>query len=350
MSTAWKYELLLDEAWLKTRRTMVRALERAGLWPTEDEYVAFMLEQRQIGQELKDRVLRETLGDLLPTLSSEGLFGATHEGTLMRVPWMLAFGKELAIHLGALVGTPTPVLGDIAGLFNLGISLIDRLADTQPMRFVELTQWLTPMVLEQLMSGKTPEGVDDPAGSDEVRIVRKIVVASLRGVEAHARRHPRYRAFTTSILEAFSAEVTAARREGREMNRTSEVEISRAKSILPFVVIGQLVSLSNDRLSAESETKLATVSSTIGSFFWRLDDLADLTKDIATGDVNGLCPSSPAQGQDSLTALLDGSDIERHVDAAMNDLQSALSTAGGATRDLPSPLFDFMTAYTRSWL
>jgi hypothetical protein len=328
---------------------MVRALERASLWITDDEYGAFMQEQRHIGEDLKGRVLKDALGETFPALSSEGLFGVAHEGIFVRVPFGLAFGKGLATHLGALVGMSVPALGDIAALFNLGISLIDRLVDGQPAGLIELTQWLTPRVLEQLMSGADPESAGDPAGSDEVRIVRRIVVASLRGVAAHARRHPKYRAFTTTILEAFNAEMATARREGRETSRTSEVEASRSKSILPFVVIGQLVSLSNDRLPAESEAKLAALSRTIGSFFWRFDDLADLSKDLAAGDVNGLCPS-PAQVQDGLSALLEGRDIEQHVDAAINDLQTVLSIASDATSDIASQFHTFMVANARSWM
>src|SRR5947207_3544725 len=99
-SREWPVGLLLDEIWLRARRTLVASLAEADLWPEQAEHQAFVESERRRGEALRDTVLLSALPEEdRRWLLSPAIFGASNRRFRARTPLSLAFGYTLGEYL-----------------------------------------------------------------------------------------------------------------------------------------------------------------------------------------------------------------------------------------------------------
>ncbi|HTA13603.1 MAG TPA: prenyltransferase/squalene oxidase repeat-containing protein, partial [Solirubrobacteraceae bacterium] len=190
----------------------------------------------------------------------------------------------------AVVGSdetmPRPSSDLLCGVFNLGISLVDRLCDESAStgeRFLELVHaedlagaiehpgrgsWLSDLLAEPFLS--------DAQVAWTVAVI-EAVIAELHSVypgEAHLSRR---RLLSGQLVQALDVQrQTIHWSEHAEPERL--IERSRSKSVLPFEIIQTLS-------GAASRPSVGTL---LGEATWRVDDLVDLCRDGRSGSLNGV--------------------------------------------------------------
>src|ERR1700759_3649876 len=127
----WPLALILDEAWIRTRRVLVQSLERAGCWLDASTWREVMAAEKRRGDELTHRLLTEIVGDDFPALRSESVFGSLNREFRRKLPFVLSFGWGMGYHLAALRGMSGAGYesADTTAVFNLGISIFDVIVD-----------------------------------------------------------------------------------------------------------------------------------------------------------------------------------------------------------------------------
>jgi hypothetical protein len=366
--------LMLDEAWLRGHRSLVQALEADRLWPDPAVQQRIMAAQRAAGERLRDGVLFEVLGpDDFARLGSESIFGASNGRFRRRLPFVLAFGFELGQGLNALAShrrsERTEETGAVSAVFNLGVSIFDLLADTDPEGFDELSERFDASRLRGLRDASIDPGAiipDDSAGlAPEVRILLKLIAAFFAALHAlgpaddPGLRAIRDRVFA-SLLAAHAAELQSTGGAVTE----DLVAVSEAKSTLPFAIIGDIARLGASGDEAGSEAVRSLVDH-VRTVFWLTDDLADIVLDLQTGALNSLLARyggvahhqhDPARDYPVLARLLASREIEETAASIAAHLRAAVvltRSATGSPRPGAGPRDDLGTllaCYVRDWI
>lgn len=349
-ASEWPVGLLLDEVWLRARRSLVVALENAGVWPRGEEQGAFVSEQRTKGEALRDAVLMRHLADEdRRWLASPALFAAANRRFRSRVPMALAFGHELSVGLQALDRHETDAaVAQACAIFNFGISVFDLLHDTHPQLSSRFASYFNRDVLLRLHSDPAaPSEVRESARAakePELRLLLQVIATFyelLRGMGAV--KTSAYETVTSLLSAAYEAEMRSATCDGVAMSE--RLGISHDKSSLPFAIIDAIGALRPEP-NATATLHEALISD-IGTIFWLTDDLADLVGDARSGSLNAiLIEATGGEALDvgeSLRRLLDGRAIE---DAATNvrDAIVRVHEPGSAA------LARVVTSYVRMWL
>ena len=348
--------LLLDEAWLRARRNLVIALENASLWPGAAEHAGFISKQRANGEALRDSVLlRDLAEEDRRWLPSPALFAAANRRFRSRVPMALSFGYELSAGLQSLDANETDVaVAETCGLFNFGISVFDLLHDAQPQLVSRFTSYFDRDVLLRLNAEavapselqRTARTAEEP----EIRLLLQVIAGVYERLHRlGAGSRGAYEKVTSLLALAYAAEIRSAACDAAP---TSErLEIARAKSTLPFVIIDAIGELRHERNG--SGALHDAVISEIGTIFWLTDDLVDLVGDSRSGALNAiLIGATGGEGLDigaSLRRLLEGRAIEettatiRDAIVRLHDRLSDRGAAGAAFARV-------VTSYVRMWL
>jgi hypothetical protein len=366
----WPMPLLLDEAWLRAHRALVHALEADGLWPEGATQRTIIAAQHSHGEQLRDGLLFDLLGpeDFAHT-ASESLFGAANGRFRRRLPFVLAFGYELGLGLHAMacdgIGVRGREVGEASAIFNLGISMFDLIADTDPTLFGEVSAIVDAPRLRALVDGQVQVGAPTADGrtvpAPEVRILIKMIEAffrRLRELEGKGQppaAHLRDRV-ATSLMAAHSAELQSA---GTEIP-DNLAAVSEAKSTLPFVIIGDLALLGAGAEGVRAGSVESLVSH-VKAVYWLTDDLADIVTDFQSGALNSLLARSggvPHHERDSardypvLAHLLASREIEETAEAIRQHLRAATVLARRATGGpgRRADLGALLACYVRDWI
>jgi len=371
----WPLSLMLDEAWLRSRRVLVHKLEKAALWMETDAYNSFGREQRALGAKLKSELLKQILGPRdYALLNSETIFGPSNNRFRGKITLALAFGYELGSGLHAILDGPgeqTTKAGELSSVFNLGIATFDLICDHYTDLFEDFSETFNEGVLRQL--GKDSEASQRLAATAEVveavelRVLLKIIAWFFHELHDASRNSGvQGKAVDTStrklsrlLLDAYRAEVLSSLK-----TLAPEAElmtISRNKSALPFAIIHEVALLLSAHTNSRVDRPTASLARNIANIFWLTDDLSDVVRDLQSGDLNsiliqaGFKPNhqpEPVRDYPVLSRLLEGNYFERvsnrireNTASALNIVDSHNGNADAANRFRQAVLF-----YVRGWL
>ena len=326
----WQERFVNDELWLRSRRVLLAGLREVGLDSPYEAHRQFLSEQHAIGSALLTR-LPEWIGSACAAeLGHETFLGARRSRFSRRLPFILAFMAEYGRWL-ALLAPPATAheheVSDLAALFNLGIVLVDQIAD-DPARRDDIRQLFGTGRLERLMvDPAASRELRDRAGvfaTPELRVLAAIVAAFFGGVARIAGENsvPELRdTFADAIGRACAAQIAVA-------SGVREATTLRAKSVTPFVIPPVLTLLAADMAAASS---LIELGEHVGEIFWRVDDLVDAVRDFVGGDGNVLLLRSHAGGNgNGLASVLEGVAIEAIAREAAAHARAALALLDGA--------------------
>jgi hypothetical protein len=289
-------------------------------------------------------------------LMSPSLFGASNRRFRARTPLTLAFGYSLSEGLQSLGGDePDSGLAEACGLFNFGISIFDLLHDTQPELVSEFASHFNRDVLVQLQSEESGPGSLRAAACASAQPEVRLLLQTIAGV--YERLYliaggPLSEAFAPVarlLAEAYEAEMrSAACKSARAAER---LEISRAKSTLPFAIVAAISALGPAR--AALSTRAALVED-LGTIFWLTDDLVDVVGDARSRALNSLLVR--AAGEDAgdvggnVSRLLE-SQVITDVAGTIRDALGRIRMAGSECGDDRAHRLDrVVAAYVRTWI
>jgi hypothetical protein len=353
-SSEWPVPLLLDEVWLRSRRMLVHALEEAEVWPSREEYQAFAERRQTTGRELRDRVLMPRLfDDDRRWLVSPSTFAASNRRFRSGVVRTLAFGHDLSCGLQMFDGRDADAsAAGTCGLFNFGISVFDLLHDAQPALRTTFASSFDGSMLARLHSDpESPQMLLDAAADvaePEVRLLLQIIAAVYADLHrmAGGNRNGALHRVTSLLGKAYAAEMQSTSADALGLD--DRLKIARAKSTLPFAIIGAIGDLPGH---ASASDDCAGLTEDMATIFWLTDDLVDLVSDIRSGALNAIAAS--VAGNESL----DRGKILRRllecnaIDETAGRIRDALVRMRMRVRERAS--FDFdrtVVSYVRGWL
>lgn len=353
-SSEWPVPLLLDEVWLRARRKLVHALKEAGVWPSRDDYISFAARQQGTGTDLRNRVLMPRLfDDDRRWLVAPSTFGPSNRRFRSGVVRTLAFGHDLSCGLQAFEGREADAsAAQTCGLFNFGISVFDLLHDAQPAMAGTFASAFDGSVLMRLHTDpESPRALLNAARNardPEVRLLLQIIAAVYTDLHrmADGNRNGAFHRVTSLLSSAYAAEMQSA--AAGAVGPGDRLAVARAKSTLPFAIIGAIGDLACD---APPSSDCAGLTDDIATIFWLTDDLVDLVADVRSGALNAI--AATIAGTETLTLteilsrVLDGGAIEETA-ATIRD---AVVRVCMRVRDRPPGGFDHVVpSYVRGWL
>jgi hypothetical protein len=347
----WAPRFMSDELWLRSRRVLLDRLRDAGLDTPYDEYCRYLQRQHEIGMVLIDGLARSIGTRRWEEMGAETFLGTEHRRFTLRLPFILAFGAEYASWLARLVprSANDERIQSLAALFNLGIVLVDQLAD-DPVQRGDITQIFGAGRLERLLADtSTPatfRGDVQKLPTPELRVLGSVVSAFFTGVHAIANDvvNPGVRdRFVLAIGSAYRGQLAAS-------NASHDEAMLRAKSVTPFVVPPLLYLLGG---TSDDGDRLVQMGQQVGEVFWRVDDLVDVGRDFATGDGNivllraGIRTGS--DGDDAFARVLDGRVLEELATEAMEHARCAIGFAGEDSA-LTREVAQWLEMYIVDWM
>jgi hypothetical protein len=361
----WPVGLLLDELWLRSRRLLVHELERLGCWSDQATYRSTMLEQARRGDELRMAVLSRVLGPAeLRLLGSESIFAAANRRFRTRLPLSLAFGYELGRAFAAAApncdGEAMQQALELAALFNFGISTFDLLHDTMPQAASAFSACFDRDVLSRLHDGEAMETVAGAAAlatDPETRILLRIIATFYAELHALTRRQQRDGAPPRPmglLMAAYEAEMASARPDA--YGPAERLRVSRSKSTLPFLIIGELARVARGG-EHPAQGLLDQLAEDVGTLFWLVDDLADLVDDLRCGSINAIVLSAMKRRAGGDQASATRSVVEsRAAENGVREIVRAFEAVRAAAHDplladtAVAGLPALVAAYVRNWI
>jgi len=366
----WPLPLMLDEVWLRARRVLVHRLETESLWSDNRSYQTFMKEQKARGEKLKAELLQEVLGHRdYAWLSSETIFGATNQRFRTRLPFVVAFGYELGASLyGLLDGQPNQLadIAELCAVFNLGISVFDLVYDNYPDLFAEFSAVFNETTLHRLEAdaeiSREIEHHLNNVSAGELRVLLKLIIwffAKLHALYRPAPKDQAWEKLLSLLLESYRAELRSAS-IGWE-SKHEPLQVSRAKSSLPFAVINQVAILFARPSDAMAQQAVDSITAHLALNFWLADDLADIVRDFQAGALNSILVQAmsgsswspdPSQNYPVLARLLEGSYIEQAASELLASIISIVEIleAQNFRSDIATRLNWVILSYTRNWM
>jgi hypothetical protein len=347
----------MDEVWLRVRRQLVSELEKAGLWPAASEHTAFLAAERARGESLRDDVLLNALAeDDRRWLISPSIFGPSNRRFRLKTPMALSFGYGLSEGMQSLGHGQADIgIAQTCGIFNFGISIFDLLHDAQPRLVATFSSLFDHDVLMRLHSDpSSPRALQEAANSceePEIRLLLQTIAAVYERLYALADDSPNgaFSKTASLIAAAYAAETQSAACAMLPPSR--RLEISRAKSVLPFAIIDAIGAF---RRSDDGDALRHEMTNDIGTIFWLTDDLVDVVGDARSGALNSLLVH--AAGKDTLSVaanlarLLEG-DVIAETARTIRDLLARLRTTVREHNQGPDDrLARAIACYVRTWI
>ncbi|SFV16019.1 hypothetical protein [Pseudoduganella namucuonensis] len=357
-TSEWPVGFLLDEIWLRGRRTLVNALEAAELWPATPDFMAFRKAQKARGERLRDGLLSEALAaDDRRWLMSPSMFGIANRRFKSSTPMALAFGHGLGDALQRAAGAQVDeTISETCGLFNFGISIFDLLHDAQPELIPEFASHFNSGTLQRLHSGAASPGALNAAALEseapEIRLLLQTIAAVYQRLYrlAAGADGPAFKRLASLLASAYAAEMRSSRADAATAKE--RLDISRAKSALPFLIISAICALPDP---SGFNTALAdNLATEMGTIFWLTDDLVDVIGDSRGGALNSLLARAenyaPSDIRGNLTALIDSD----HIVAAAASIRDSLLCVRAALQlggpDKAGDLDRLLACHVRMWL
>jgi len=367
----WPFALMLDEVWLRVRRTLVHKLEKACLWIEASSYLTLIHEQQIQGENLKKIILGSALGSVdYGYLNGEAIFGSSNRRFRSRIPKVLSFGYELGYGI-RFIGKDTideqdKQIAHLCALFNMGISVFDLMYDLYPGLSQQFTELFNEQTLDVICDTADVTLLQDAAvdelSTTEIRILLKLIAAFFTGVNTLLESNPDkgFRQELFALLkEAYRAEVQSVCPDPDK----DLAHIVRAKSTLPFAVIHRLASIltSDSQSSTLYSNAVSEIMDCAATMFWLIDDVSDLVYDLQLGSVNSLflttsapwCQAStPLVNYSVLAELLEGdaiADTTSKIVVCLTRITDILQDTDQSSHS-NERLHNIFLAYIRNWL
>lgn len=292
------------------------------------------------------------LRDVLAEAFAACMLSPVHrEYWAMRAPAVLCFGARLHGELARLVPRQVadPRATQATALFQLAASFLDWIGDEQA-EGAEVARLLPAGALPSL-------ACDAPARDDlrhrardtasgAARAFVTLLVALLDRV-APLLRDPA--PFAQLLGAAYDAELASF--PGAATSSAS-VESARRKSELPALVCGELARIG---LAARDDAWVQHAAAAIAPVFRIVDDVADLSDDLRTGQLNALAAAFTREGDDvehTMREVLASDVVERDAAEAADCILrvDALARDAGASAATRRALSQWLRTRTWRWL
>ncbi|NTW44580.1 MAG: hypothetical protein HGB14_09160, partial [Anaerolineaceae bacterium] len=130
---------MMDEVWLRARRSLVHRLEEEGFWQSLAKYETCRKEQNDLGNGIKIGIFKDILGkEDYALLNSESIFGVGNTRFRRKFPYMAAFGYKIGL-IAQILNNAEIVyakdVSEVSSIFNVGISIFDYICDEDPKKF-----------------------------------------------------------------------------------------------------------------------------------------------------------------------------------------------------------------------
>ena len=330
------------------------ALSGIGMWPTDAELIRYATERAQIG--------RTAVLNCLPVLGPKDWtammideIDVTNLGSRRAIASMGAFGWSFATAMQMLVDTETRERrrAQACAMFNIGISLLDRVADGSEAGRAHLFDVLdrtTVTTLSQCRSAPAALGQRADCEADPtLRMLLKIVAALYEELHQLAEVQPKGAVeVMEKLVAAYDAEVATHSRQD-----TGEASVARYRAALPFQVMASINMLASGDVDVLERRAAEEVAAAVGETFGLVDDLVDLPEDCRVGHPNVVVArvaraSELHDGQDMLDRVAASGAVEASVSelaSRMGTVRSLAARAGGGG----VPLVRFVTMYVGAW-
>jgi hypothetical protein len=333
------------------------------------EYEAHMKEQRELGDEIRRKVLSNILGpDDFAYLNSEVIFGSANRRFASKLPYIAAFGYGLGVVMSDLLGVnekATHEISTLTSLFNIGISLFDYLYDTRPDLFNDLGGIINEKSLISMCDDiDTCHRLLDECktiAAVEPRLLSKMIISFFQRLHLlydQSRKESAWKSILSSLLAAYRAEMATSTQ--RRTSTIDSLAVSRDKSTLPFLVVLHISRLSPAVTSGEPGGELMSFATNLGELFWLLDDLMDTIPDLDS-NMNSILIQIQDRLQNketlspeytTLVELLNGQHIECQINKICSRITSILDflKCSGLSDESLKTHHAFITSYVRSWM
>jgi hypothetical protein len=344
-------------------RALAQRLQSSDLWLSSQCMQRFLRTQRALGRILE----RQALMPLFASTEHAQLSGRYQRNELfqpirMRLPLILAFGGEIGAGLHELLFTDKTrreAVSRTCALFNLGISLFDRVCDGPREGFAGLQAVFDEQVLHRLASG---DGTDNSlrraasvAPDPSIRTLLILILGFFTEMQQLDGSPAARRRINEALIEAYRAEMATMTKSADGIGLAERTNAARRKSTLPFIVMLAVARQCGDQTTGDVAQAEGLVEC-LGAVFSLTDDLVDLARDYRSGDANTILlgagarrPSASRLGQ--YHKALCERQIPLAVDGIVTNLAAAaeiteLSAAAGDVRHFR----DVLVGYTQSWL
>ncbi|MFL5608786.1 MAG: hypothetical protein ACJ8AD_20185 [Gemmatimonadaceae bacterium] len=359
---------MLDEVWLRVRRTMLHRLSAVGFWPDSRAHAAFMEERLLLGNRLRSELLPSIVGPLdFAWLGSEAVFGASNDRFRGSTPFVLAFGHDLGHGLGRLLHDTEPparAAAELCAVFNLGVSMFDLVCDHDAGLFSELGSAFDEATLRMLLHD--PHAVRDVeraasrVGTGELRILLKVIlwiIGRLHALRAQRCDDGTWNTIVALLVASHRAELRSAAAEWE--SSAQAFDASRDKSVLPFHIMHQMTRLCGEPRSPEAERMADQAVERVASIFWTTDDLVDVVRDFQAATLNSILVRAGGVPDDGgrvlqsdvvMRRLLEGHYIENAVDEIRRSLASLTESLASSDSDESAQLPRVVSCHVRNWV
>lgn len=354
---------MLDEVWVRSRRTTIHKLEAGGLWLDRRLHAEYMWSQKRCGEELKKDVLSEALGELYSMLGSEVLFGPLNHRFRAKLPFSLSFGFSLSYGLYELSGgrEKGEEVAKLGAAFNTGISIFDLIVDNYPELYAKLSDHLNEHKLEEFILGsvsvKQARSNYEEIPEIELQILLRLIEWILSKLRSRLAEYSAPNSTQHHLLallrEAYRYEV--ASKDADKLPLDEQMFISRRKSRLPFVIIMNLALLHAGVPAKEASEAVESLVEHLSSSFWLLDDMSDLVGDLRSGDLNSILLQVEPSQEDQyakLTHLLDGKYIDESAEKICYHATNCKNILHLDTfrKTVAEQFYEFYLANIRAWI
>ena len=366
----WPLSFLLDEVWLRIRRTLIHNLEQENLWPDTAEYHQFIERQLKLGNNFKSDLFIRILGKIdYAFLNSELVCGPKNQTFASRLPYLVSFGYKIGQAFFRLVNDTKEgysTVAEVCSAFNVGICLFDYICDTETNLLSDLNNNINEDILGDLIhysascqkllleSGKIP--------SIEIRLLTKIIAWFFYKLHSFRRKSANtdiWKKLISALLSAYKSELassTISKSHGKRALR-----ISKNKSTLPFIVIYLVIELHSNLKEKVNDVDFMPFALQIGEIFWMVDDLIDILQDLETFSMNSILMQitpdmhfkvDAKSKYDVLTDLLNGEYIKEHVSRLIFKINSSLDflRSKNVKYNVLEWIRTLILGYVRNWI
>ena len=350
LDDAWPSRYLAEELWLRGRRQVAFGLVRRGLFLAPDAMLELAERHETQGRAAYERMVAGLPPEDRAFLGSELMLGPASGMLAERSPIVLAFGEQVA----EVLGSPDGEIRHACARVNFLVSLFDLISDAE--RMEDATTLLEDGGLDAVLAGAAgcaalrSSSLGLPVGPSRVF---GLLIADLFG-DLHARRARRpgsggWEPFERTVQRAYLAQARSRAAAGA----ADSLAVARGKSVLPFLIMGELVALD---APPGRRSEVLGLAEALGEVFWRADDLADVGSDWLTGDVNSVlasCHSRPREDAGDwlgISTVLESTALEEASDALLTAIDGALELMRrNAPRD-GGEAGAWLTWYVVDWL
>ena len=360
---------MMDEVWLRARRSLVHRLEEEGFWQSLAKYETCRKEQNDLGNGIKIGIFKDILGkEDYALLNSESIFGVGNTRFRRKFPYMAAFGYKIGL-IAQILNNAEIVyakdVSEVSSIFNVGISIFDYICDEDPKKFDYLKMLINE---ERLLDISRDESrmnefqlVCDATTSSELRLILKIIAGFYKKLQSFYRpdRADSWNKVVLSLLSAYNFEIKSATSGG--YSEEEVIEISKRKSIMPFIIIDYISQLTTAPSSENQMKNNTTCIENLGEIFWLTDDLVDVNQDLESGYLNSLLLQINNRNSSSnisdlkyktLSLLLEGDYIEKHTDQICSSISNVFDYLDRGKYEYNQVEFikNFITFSIRNWI